>query len=1086
MPANAHFYCYYVLTFPLLLGTPVCPPNSPPPQRISAKPLAKIAPLTQSALGASPIPAPMPPKLIIAGAPASGKGTQCESLKKKYNVVHLSTGDMLRAAASAGTPVGLEAQKYMNEGKLVPDDVIIGAVTERLAGEDCGSRGWLLDGFPRTRAQADALAEAGVTADAFVFLDVPDGVLVDRVIGRRTDPETGTIYHMTFNPPPTDEIMARVTQRDDDTEEKVKVRLKAFHENIDSIIDCYSMNMIKVNGNGDKGDIFKLIESYVDAAVALGGGDPAAALPLFSVAAEAAAGLSTTSSLVASLIGQARCHLALSHVKKAAVLAQDVEEVDPENPAVPIILKAVHDAAEAKLLKKGSRGLKLIIAGAPASGKGTQCEVIKERYGVVHLSTGDMLRAAVAAGTEVGMKAKVLMESGQLVTDDLIIGVVKDRLAHSDCISNGWLLDGFPRTRAQADALADAGIVPDAFVFLDVPDEALIERVVGRRTDPDTGKIYHMKFSPPDDPEVAARLTQRADDTEEKVKVRLKAFHENVDSILDCYTDCTLQVKGDQDKTVVCKQITGHLDSLQKFQVVFVLGGPGSGKGTQCSRIKDTYGYEHLSAGDLLRAEKNSGSDTAEMINTYIKEGKIVPAKVTINLIKKAMELSGKKKFLIDGFPRSKENLDVWYEVMGEIFTLQMVLVFDCPEKVLEERLLARGKTSGRSDDNLESIKKRFKTFHAQSEPVIDEFRRMGKVRIIDSSPPPDVVFKKVQRLFTGAALVPSPERTLAMIKPDAYAKAAGIKAVVESAGFTIAQETTHTLTPAQAKEFYAEHEGKDFFTGLVEHMTSGPVVALLLEKPNAIKEWRALMGPTNTQKALDEDPKSLRAIFGTDGTKNATHGSDSFISAAREAKFWFSSELKPERTLAMIKPIVSDLDYERVMGCVAYCGFKVVAEVKMLLSSEDIEIFYGEHKGKSFFPDLAGYMGSGEVVALCLEKEGAIKSWRNLLGPTNPESAKRKDPKCLRALFGIDGTKNGTHGSDSPESARKELTFWFNGRVEIGRVTPTDGSSPQQMDALKFLTEYVDPIMRPLLKRILSVRPSDVGKYIVDDLSQK
>jgi len=129
--------------------------------------------------------------------------------------------------------------------------------------------------------------------------------------------------------------------------------------------------------------------------------------------------------------------------------------------------------------------------------------------------------------------------------------------------------------------------------------------------------------------------------------------------------------------------------------------------------------------------------------------------------------------------------------------------------------------------------------------------------------------------------------------------------------------------------------------------------------------------------------------------------------------------------------------------------------------------------------------MQSGEVVALCLEKEGAIKSWRALLGPTNPDAAKKKDPKCLRALFGLDGTKNGTHGSDSPDSARKELSFWFNtGRVHVPRPFAADRASPQQMDALKYLKDFVDPIMAPLLQRILNARPSDVNKFVTEDLS--
>lgn len=119
-------------------------------------------------------------------------------------------------------------------------------------------------------------------------------------------------------------------------------------------------------------------------------------------------------------------------------------------------------------------------------------------------------------------------------------------MAENDCQTQGWLLDGFPRTQAQAKALADAGVSADCFIFLNVPDDVLVERVVGRRTDPETGKIYHMTFSPPDNDEVAARLEQRSDDTEEKVKVRLEQFHANVDAVKDSYTDIMFTVDGNQ------------------------------------------------------------------------------------------------------------------------------------------------------------------------------------------------------------------------------------------------------------------------------------------------------------------------------------------------------------------------------------------------------------------------------------------------------------------------------------------------------------------------------------------------------------
>jgi adenylate kinase len=132
---------------------------------------------------------------------------------------------------------------------------------------------------------------------------------------------------------------------------------------------------------------------------------------------------------------------------------------------------------------------------------------------------------------------------------------VKDRLEESDCKENGWLLDGFPRTQAQAKALEDAGVSADCFLFLDVPDEVLVERVIGRRTDPVTGKIYHMTFSPPDDEEILNRLEQRSDDTAEKVKVRLEQFHANVDAVKGSYTDIMVPIDGNRAPGVVSSEV---------------------------------------------------------------------------------------------------------------------------------------------------------------------------------------------------------------------------------------------------------------------------------------------------------------------------------------------------------------------------------------------------------------------------------------------------------------------------------------------------------------------------------------------------
>jgi adenylate kinase len=241
-----------------------------------------------------------------------------------------------------------------------------------------------------------------------------------------------------------------------------------------------------------------------------------------------------------------------------------------------VIKKAVESSKNAKLLQTSSTKvrpvgpLRVIIAGAPASGKGTQCEVIKQQFGLVHLSTGDILRAAVKEGTDLGLQAKAFMDSGKLVPDELIIGVICDRLKQEDCVKKGWLLDGFPRTKSQAEALCAAGMDPDCFLLLDVPEEILVERVTGRRSDPVTGKIYHMKFNPPENEEVAARLVQRSDDTADMIRVRYREFKANIDAVQACYEDKMAWVDGSASQMDVTACVVNALESVRKDAFVGV------------------------------------------------------------------------------------------------------------------------------------------------------------------------------------------------------------------------------------------------------------------------------------------------------------------------------------------------------------------------------------------------------------------------------------------------------------------------------------------------------------------------------------
>lgn len=182
--------------------------------------------------------------------------------------------------------------------------------------------------------------------------------------------------------------------------------------------------------------------------------------------------------------------------------------------------------------------MKLILLGAPGAGKGTQAQFLTARYNIPQISTGDMLRAAVKAGSELGIKAKTAMDAGQLVSDDIIIGLVKERIAQDDC-KNGYLLDGFPRTIAQADALASVGVSIDAVVEIDVSDDEIVKRMSGRRAHLASGRTYHILYNPPKvdgkDDISGEDLVQRDDDKEEVVLDRLKVYHSQTAPLITYY-----------------------------------------------------------------------------------------------------------------------------------------------------------------------------------------------------------------------------------------------------------------------------------------------------------------------------------------------------------------------------------------------------------------------------------------------------------------------------------------------------------------------------------------------------------------------
>ncbi len=210
--------------------------------------------------------------------------------------------------------------------------------------------------------------------------------------------------------------------------------------------------------------------------------------------------------------------------------------------------------------------MRLILLGGPGAGKGTQANFITEKFGIPQISTGDMLRAAVKAGTPMGLEAKKIMDAGGLVSDEIIIGIVKDRLAEDDCQA-GYLLDGFPRTLAQADAMKDNNIDIDYVVEISVDDAEIIKRMSGRRVHLSSGRTYHVIYNPPKqegiDDVSGEALIQREDDQEETVKKRLDIYHEQTEPLIDYYSDWSTRNEAKSPKYIKINGI-GKVEEIKE------------------------------------------------------------------------------------------------------------------------------------------------------------------------------------------------------------------------------------------------------------------------------------------------------------------------------------------------------------------------------------------------------------------------------------------------------------------------------------------------------------------------------------------
>ena len=475
--------------------------------------------------------------MILLGPPGSGKGTHAPKIVEALGIPQLSTGDMLREAVAAGTEIGLKAKDLMAAGALVGDDIVIGIIKDRTKADDC-AKGFILDGFPRTVSQATALdamlTESKEAVKTVLELNVPDDVLTERICGRWIHKSSGRSYHVKFSPPKSydgaaepsvenmkdDETGEDLFQRPDDTVDALPKRLEAYHAETEPILGHYQAvggcSVGKVNANQSPAEVW---------------------------------------------------------TETAGVLGLKADAPAAQASPAPAAEAAPAPAAEAAAAPPAAGRTIMILLGPPGSGKGTHAPKIVEALGIPQLSTGDMLREAVAAGTEIGLKAKDLMAAGALVGDDIVIGIIKDRTKADDC-AKGFILDGFPRTVSQATAL-DAMLTESkeavkTVLELNVPDDVLTERICGRWIHKSSGRSYHVKFSPPKsydgaaepsvenmkDDETGEDLFQRPDDTVDALPKRLEAYHAETEPILGHYQaigGCSVgKVNANQSPAEVC------------------------------------------------------------------------------------------------------------------------------------------------------------------------------------------------------------------------------------------------------------------------------------------------------------------------------------------------------------------------------------------------------------------------------------------------------------------------------------------------------------------------------------------------------
>ncbi|KAI9360335.1 adenylate kinase-domain-containing protein, partial [Zopfochytrium polystomum] len=362
---------------------------------------------------------PEVPSIVICGPPSSGVASLCARVAQLYDCIHISTSALLQTAIERQTSLGNQAKPFIERGELVPDAIMLSLVTQRLEEPDAVTKGFVLDGFPRTREQAFAMQMRGLVVDHFVIIEIPDAVIIDRALQTRVDPLTKKLYHLTNNPPPARDadLLARLIHRRNDQEPQVRSRLAQYRRHLPAVATC-----------------FKKTARWVSSTACLEDGTP----PTEKVVADVTAWVGT------------------------------------------------------RRRTRAPRMFKILLQGLPGSGKSSVAKMVEERLGFVHVSPEKIVQEEVSSRSVWANELSPFIHKPDEVPSNIMSDLVIRRLKRPDCVQKGWILEGFPNTRQDADFLASHDIVPNRVIWLDASPETCLARLAHRRYDPTTGRPVNL------------------------------------------------------------------------------------------------------------------------------------------------------------------------------------------------------------------------------------------------------------------------------------------------------------------------------------------------------------------------------------------------------------------------------------------------------------------------------------------------------------------------------------------------------------------------------------------------------------------